>query len=307
MFQISLFTLLIGLFLFGMFLLRKGLFNLSSKKLEKSLVTLTNKPWKGLLLGIFVTSILQSSSAVSIITVGLVAAKVLSFSQSIGVILGANIGTTVTAELITLNIDSLIIPLAIMGAILLLFKKNGLRNSGLALIGISAIFGAMWGFERLATPLRGLAYIDKLFLTLDGNLFYAVVAGALLTALIQSSTATTGIMMGFLAAGTMNLDTGVAIVLGANIGTCLDAWLASLGSGREGKLTAYSHIWLNVLGVVIFYPFIGMLATIGTKLSQHPDVQLAHISVIFNVVSSLMILPFTKQFASFIEKIHGRQ
>ncbi len=303
--QLSLFILMIGLFLLGMFLLRKGLFNLSSKKLEKSLVTLTNKPWKGLLLGVIVTSILQSSSAVSIITIGLVAAKVLSFSQSIGVILGANIGTTITAELITLNIDSLIIPIAIIGAVLFLFKKNSIRNSGLAFIGISAIFGAMWGFERLATPLRGLAYIDKIFLMLDGNLLYAVVAGAFLAAIIQSSTATTGIMMGFLAAGTMNLDTGIAIVLGANIGTCLDAWLASLGSGREAKLTAYSHIWINILGVAIFYPFIGVLATIGTHLSKHPDVQLAHISVIFNVLSSLMILPFTKQFANFIEKIHG--
>lgn len=304
MFQLSLFTLLVGLFLFGMFLLRKGLFNLSSKRLEKALVTLTNKPWKGLLLGIFVTAILQSSSAVSIITIGLVAAKVISFSQSIGVILGANIGTTVTAELITLNIDSLIIPLAIFGIHLLLFKK--LRNSGLALIGIAAIFGAMWGFERLATPLRELAYIDKIFLMLDGNLFYAILAGAILTALIQSSTATTGIMMGFLAAGTLNLDTGVAIVLGANIGTCFDSWLASLGSGREGKLTAYSHIWLNVIGVALFYPFIGILASIGSNLSRYPDVQLAHISVIFNVVSSLMVLPFTKQFANFIEKVHGR-
>ena len=306
MFQLSLFTLLVGLFLFGMFLLRKGLFNLSSKKLEKALVTLTNKPWKGLLLGIFVTAILQSSSAVSIITIGLVAAKIISFTQSIGVILGANIGTTVTAEIITLNIDSLIIPLAILGVVLFLFRKNSLRNSGLALIGIAAIFGAMWGFERLATPLRELAYIDKIFLMLDGNLLYAVLAGALLTALIQSSTATTGIMMGFLAAGTLNLDTGVAIILGANIGTCFDAWLASLGSGREGKLTAYSHIWLNVIGVAVFFPFIGLLATIGSHLSKHPDVQLAHISVIFNVVSSLMVLPFTKQFANFIETIHGR-
>ncbi|RUL51761.1 Na/Pi symporter [Lysinibacillus antri] len=307
MLQLSLFILMIGLFLLGMFLLRKGLFDLSSKKLEKSLVTLTNKPWKGLLLGIVVTSILQSSSAVSIITIGLVAAKVLTFSQSIGVILGANIGTTVTAELITLNIDSFILPIAIIGAILFLFKNKTMRNSGLALIGIAAIFGAMWGFEKLATPLRGLAYIDKILLMLDGNLFYAVVAGALIAAFIQSSTATTGIMMGFLAAGSMNLDTSVAIVLGANIGTCLDAWLASLGSGRQGKLTAYAHIWLNVLGVGIFYPFIGLLATIGTHLSKYPDVQLAHISVIFNVASSLMILPFTKQFANFIERVHGRK
>lgn len=151
-----------------------------------------------------------------------------------------------------------------------------------------------------------MTFIDQLFIKLDNNLFYAVIAGALLTAIIQSSTATVGITMGFIASGVLNLDTAIAIVLGANIGTCFDAWLASIGSGKEAKLTVWSHIWLNVLGVVLFFPFIGVLAEIGTLLASRPDVQVAHISVLFNVLSSLIALPFVNKFSKFIIKVHGR-
>ncbi|WP_102348108.1 Na/Pi symporter [Bacillus sp. Marseille-P3661] len=307
MLEFFLFTLLIGLFLVGMYFLRTGLFNLSADSLKSWLVTLTDAPWKGIIVGTVITSILQSSSAVMIITIGLVAAKMLTFTQSIGIILGTNIGTTVTTELITFNIESYIIPIAIVGGILFIIKRKNIRNSGLVLLGLSAVFGAMWGFETLAAPLRDMEYINNLLLTLDSNRFYAVLAGIVLTAIIQSSTATTGIIMGFLSAGTMDLETGIAIILGANIGTCVDALIAAIGSGREAKLTAYAHTWLNVIGVFAFYPFIELLASLGTILSPHPDVQLAHISVTFNIITSLIVLPFAKPFGKLILKIHDRK
>ncbi|MBP1949313.1 Na/Pi symporter [Virgibacillus litoralis] len=308
MVQVLYFVLTLGMFLLGMYLVRTGLFNLSADKLKHWLATLTDAPWKGLILGTIVTAILQSSSAVSIIVIGLVAGQMLKFSQAIGIILGANIGTTITTEIIALDIESMIIPMAVIGAVLMLIKRNNiLRNSGIALIGLSAVFGAMWGFKTLAAPLTEMAFIDQLFLTLDNNLFLAVIAGAIICAIIQSSTATTGITMGFIATGSLNLDTAVAIVLGANIGTCFDAWLASIGAGREAKLTAWSHIWINVLGVIAFFPFIGIIANIGTMLAEHPAVQIAHISVIFNVACSLMILPFTNKLANLISKIHDRK
>ncbi len=268
---------------------------------------LTDSPWKGLLLGTVVTAILQSSSAVSIIVIGLVAGRMLTFSQSIGIILGANIGTTVTAEIIALDIDAMILPMAAIGAIMFLINRDKIRNSGMAILGLSAVFGAMWAFQELAAPLKELAIIDDIFYVLDGNLFYAVIAGAILTAVIQSSSATTGITMGFIAAGVLQLDTAVAIVLGANIGTCVDAWLASIGGGREAKLTAWSHIWLNVIGVVLFFPFIGLLAELGTHLANSPAVQVAHISVVFNVLSSLIALPFVHKFSKFIKMVHDRK
>lgn len=307
MLQILFFILTLGVFLFGMYLVRTGLYNLSAKKLKDWLAKLTDTPWKGLLLGTVVTAILQSSSAVSIIVIGLVAGGMLTFTQSIGIILGANIGTTVTTEIIALDIDSIIIPMAITGIILLLFKRKNIRNFGLAVLGLAAVFAAMWNFKELAAPLKDMAYIDQIFLSLDNNLVYAVLAGAFVTAIIQSSTATTGITMGFIATGSLSLDAAVAIVLGSNIGTCIDAWLASIGGGREARLTAWSHIWLNILGVVVFFPFIGILARIGTHLATQPAVQIAHISVIFNVACSLIALPFVKPFATFILKIHDRK
>ncbi|SET23018.1 phosphate:Na+ symporter [Oceanobacillus limi] len=306
MLQLLLFIATLGVFLIGMYLVRTGLFNLSADKLKRWLAKLTDSPWKGLLLGMVVTAILQSSSAVTIILIGLVAGRMLTFSNSIGIILGANIGTTVTTEIITLDINYLIIPLAIIGAIFLLIKKDNFRNTGMASLGLAGVFGAMWSFKSLAAPLAGLDYVNQLFLALDNNLFYAVLAGTIVCAVLQSSTTTIAITMGFIAAGAMNLETAVAIVLGANIGTCVDAWLASIGGGREARLTAWSHIWLNVLGVIAFFPLIGVLAHIGTLLAERPDVQIAHISVIFNVLSSLIALPFVNKFSNLIVKIHDR-
>ncbi|MBP2241677.1 phosphate:Na+ symporter [Cytobacillus eiseniae] len=304
--QLIFFILLVGLFIYGMTLLRSGLMNLSADSLKIWLVKLTNAPWKGVIVGTLITAVLQSSSAVMIITIGLVSARMLSFPQSIGIILGTNIGTTFTTEIITFDIEAYLIPIAIIGSILALMKKRNLRSTGFTLLGISCVFAAMRGFEYFADTLKSIEFINQLLLTLNESHLYAVLAGIVITAIIQSSTATTGIVMGFLTAGTMDLDTGIAIMLGSNIGTCVDAYLASIGSGREAKLSAYAHIWLNIIGVIIFYPFIGMLAAFGIQLASEADVQLAHISVIFNVLSSLLVLPFASLFGKFIIRLHDR-
>ncbi|RBP94089.1 phosphate:Na+ symporter [Cytobacillus firmus] len=306
MVQLLLFFLLIGLFIYGMTLLRSGLFNLSADSLKKWLAVMTNSPWKGLVIGTIVTAVLQSSSAVMIITIGMVSARMLTFPQTIGIILGTNIGTTFTTELITFNIESYIIPLAAAGSILAVLKKNSMRSTGLALLGLSAVFAAMRGFEYLAGSVKDNDMVNHWLLTLDGNYMFAVAAGIVLTAIIQSSTATTGIIMGFLTAEAMDLDTGIAIMLGSNIGTCVDAYLASIGSGKEARLTAFAHIWLNCLGVAAFYPFIHALAVLGQSASGSPDVQLAHISVLFNVISSLVVLPVANQFGRFVIRLHDR-
>ncbi|MEH6988992.1 Na/Pi symporter [Cytobacillus firmus] len=306
MVQLLLFFLLIALFIYGMTLLRSGLFNLSAGSLKNWLAAVTNSPWKGTVMGTIVTAVLQSSSAVMIITIGMVSARMLTFPQTIGIILGTNIGTTFTTELITFNIESYIVPLAAAGSILAVMKNKSLRSSGLAVLGLSAVFAAMRGFEYLAGSVKDNDMVNQWLLTLDGNYLFAVAAGIVLTAIIQSSTATTGIIMGFLTAGAMDLDTGIAIMLGSNIGTCVDAYLASIGSGKEAKLTAFAHIWLNCLGVAAFYPFIHALAVAGESAASSPDVQLAHISVLFNVLSSLLVLPFANQFGRFVIRLHGR-
>lgn len=301
-----LFILFIGLFIFGMSLLRFGLFSLSGEQLKQWLATFTDSTWKSFLAGIFITCVLQSSSAVMIITIGLIAAKMLTFSQSIGIILGTNIGTTVTTEIITFDIEAYFLPLTFLALLLLFIPQRRCQSFGIILLGLSFVFTAMSGFEYLAIPLKEMGMIDSLLIHLGNSYLLSIFAGALISGIIQSSTATIGMLMGLLSTGAMELDTAVAIMLGANIGTCMDAFIAAIGSGREAKLTAYAHIWLNVLGTAAFYPLISWLAAIGKALAQNPDAQLAHISVLFNVICSLIVLPFANSFAKLIILLHDQ-
>ncbi|MGG3469373.1 Na/Pi symporter [Neobacillus pocheonensis] len=306
MLYIILFVLCILLFIFGMTIIRFGLFNLSANKLKTWLTRLTSSPLKGMLTGTFVTALLQSSSAVMVITIGLISARIMTFPQSIGIILGTNIGTTFKTELITFNLDAILAPLAVSGAILILFKNKKARSIGMLLFGIASVFTAMKGFELLAHPLTEMEFINKFILSINDNILLSLVTGTILTAIIQSSTAMTGIAMGFLTAG-LHLDAGIAIVLGANIGTCITAIIASIGGGKESRLAAFAHVWLNVFGVLLFIPIIPILTDNASILASRVDVQLAHISVIFNVVTSLLILPFATRFGEMILFLHDKK
>lgn len=307
MLYILLFVLCILLFIFGMTIIRFGLFNLSADKLRLWLIKLTSSPLKGMVTGTFITALLQSSTAVMVITIGLISAKIMTFPQSIGIILGTNIGTTFKTELITFNLDSILVPLAIGGALLILFKNKKARSIGMLLFGIASVFTAMKGFEILAHPLTTLPFINKFILSINDSIFYSLLTGTIITAIIQSSTAMTGIAMGFLTAGLLQLNAGIAIMLGANIGTCITAIIASIGGGKESRLAAYAHVWLNVFGVLLFIPLIPILTDHAALLASHKDVQLAHISVIFNVATSLLILPFATKFGEMILFLHGKK
>ncbi|WML54103.1 Na/Pi symporter [Neobacillus sp. PS3-12] len=307
MHYIVLFIFCILLFIFGMNIIRIGLFHISAEKLKSWLIRLTSSPFKGMLTGTFITALLQSSTAVMVITIGLISAKIMTFPQSIGIILGTNIGTTFKTELITFDIDAAIVPLAVIGAILILFQNKKTRSIGMAVFGIAAVFTAMKGFAYLAQPLTSLPIVHNGLLKLNGSIIMSLLIGTILTIIIQSSTAMTGIAMGFLTAGLLKLDAGIAIMLGANIGTCITAIIASIGGGKEAKLAAYAHVWLNVFGVLLFIPLIPTLTTLAPYIASHKDVQLAHISVIFNVASSLIVLPFATRFGKMILYLHNKK
>ncbi|WHY90572.1 Na/Pi symporter [Neobacillus cucumis] len=307
MLYIILFVLCILLFIFGMTIIRFGLFNLSAEKLRTWLIKLTSTPLKGMVTGTFITALLQSSSAVMVITIGLISARIMTFPQSIGIILGTNIGTTFKTELITFDIDAILAPLAILGAFLIILKNRKARSIGMLLFGIASVFTAMKGFELLAHPLTSLSYINKFILSINDHIFFSLLTGTIITAIIQSSTAMTGIAMGFLTAGLLQLDAGIAIMLGANIGTCITAIIASIGGGKESRLAAYAHVWLNVFGVALFIPLIPYLSEHAELLASHKDVQLAHISVIFNVATSIIVLPFATKFGEMILYLHGKK
>lgn len=301
----SLFAVYITIFLFGMTVMRTGLINLSEDRLKLLLMKMTSNPFKGLIVGTVVTAILQSSSAVMVMTVGLVAASYLTFKQSVGIILGTNIGTCFTTEIIAFNITSVIIPLLIIGVILLSMKKHITYCSGCISFGLGCIFIAMEGLEKLAYPIASIpAAHNFLQLTNENNLI-AVGVGAVLSALIQSSTATTAIAMGFISDHILALPAGIGIVLGANIGTCFTAILASIGAKRPAKLVAFAHIWLNIIGVIVFFPFIDWLSSLSMSLTALPNLQLAHAGTIFNIISSFAVLPFVTLFSNFIILLHG--
>lgn len=306
MYYFLFFILFIIAFLTGMAILRIGLFNISGEKLKIWLEKLTYSPLLGLLAGTGVTAVLQSSSAVMVITIGLIAANVLSFRQSIGIILGTNIGTTFTAEFIAVDLESYTFPIFLIGMAVLFLPNFFARSIGFIFIGISLIFSAMAGFENLAAPFSTLSLAGKALNYLNSHRIESLLAGVVVTAIIQSSTAATGIIMGFLSANILSIETGIAMMLGANIGTCATALIAAVGSGKEARLCAYAHVWLNVLGAMLFFPFIEMLSYAASQIAKQPDVQLAHASVIFNVLVSLLVLPFAEKFGSFIIRMHGK-
>lgn len=287
-----------------MTVLRIGLYQLSYRNMKLLIERYADNPFKGMIAGIVVTSILQSSSCTMVIAIGLVAVGVLNFKQSIGIILGANIGTTVTAELLTFSNAIPLWPLLILGAALLLIPKQTWFGAGGIVFGLGCIFVALNGFESLAEPLKQFPIIEESLVFTNDFPNASILIGTVMTAIIQSSTAATGISMSFLNEGVFSLPSAIGIMLGANIGTCITAWVASLGSNREARLVAMAHIWLNVLGVLLFAPFIDELAALSQWLSDEPAQQLAHISVVFNVLSSLIVLPFVHHFTRFVMFIH---
>lgn len=306
MVYLLLFIVFLAVFIGGMTLLRKGLFELSASRMKNWLALMTDTPIKGMIAGMTVTALLHSSSAVMVITIGLISAGLLRFSQSIGIILGSNIGTTFTLEIITFNIDAFIVPFAIIGAILLVFRNRTWQNLGAISFGIAAIFAAMRGFTFLADPVTSLPAVEHALANLNNSHWISIFTGTIVTGMIQSSTAMTGIVMGFLSEGTLSMDSAIAAMLGANIGTCITALLASIGAGKEARLTAFAHVWLNIAGAALFFPFIGEIAALAPLTAERPDVQLAHVSVIYNLIASLLVLPVAEKFGVMIEVIHGK-
>ncbi|WP_138415710.1 Na/Pi symporter [Aquibacillus sediminis] len=306
----DLFTLtavFLTLFFLGMSILRAGLYQLSYQKMERFLATFTKNIYLGILTGTVTTAILQSSSLVMILTIGLVSVGALSFKQSLGVLLGANIGTTITGEMMTISDYVPEVTFIIIGSMLLLTKHRLLFGIGAILAGLGSIFVALDGFESLANLISPMPIVNDAIQHAEQQPSIGAIVGTIVSGVIQSSSATIGITMSFLYEGLINLAPAIAIMLGANIGTCITAYIAAIGLKNEAKLVAMAHIWFNIIGVVAFLPFLDLLTEIAKQLSIHPREQLAHISVLFNVASLLLFLPFIHRFENFITRIHGKK
>ncbi|MDO5026791.1 MAG: Na/Pi cotransporter family protein [Tissierellia bacterium] len=285
----------LALFLYGMDQMGKGLKLLAGNKLEKILEKLTNNKIMGILVGALVTAIIQSSSATTVITVGFVNSEILTLSQAVNIILGANIGTTVTGFLLTLDIDLIAPLIAFAGMFMQIFiKKRKYRYTGVMLFGFGALFMGMNIMGSAVFPLsESQTFVN--ILTRAKNPIIGIIIGALFTALIQSSSATTGILITLANNGLMTFDSAFYLVLGQNIGTCINSVLASLGANKNAKRVAFTHVSFNLIGTFIFtvvssvFPLIPLLSRLSPVIAE----QIAFMHIIFNVSTTIILVPFT--------------
>ncbi|SCA86822.1 Na/Pi cotransporter II-related [Bacillus glycinifermentans] len=295
-----LFVFLIVLFLAGMSMLRRGLISLAFEEIEKRLLFFTDHPLKAFFVSIVFTGILQSSSAFMVIVIGFVSVGALSFKRSIPLILGTNIGSTFTTEFLAVKLEFLVVFLFALGALLLITRKSPFQNAGVSMIGLGVIFFCINGFSRLAVPLSRLdsgAYIVHL---VEHSTINAFMIGTVLTAIIHSSSACIGILMSFMDQGVIGLTEAMSVVLGSNIGTCITAVMASVKGGTAARQTAYAHVVFNLIGAAAAYPALSSITGLISGLSESPAQQIAHFSLLFNVVTAVLFLPLTNVFHSFI-------
>lgn len=302
---ITLFAIYIALFLFGITVMRHGLMLRFNRIMPEIFHTFVDRPWKGLIIGTLAATVLQSSTAVMVITVGLVAAKVLSFYYSIGIMLGANIGTVATLEILAYDLSSLGLPFLIAGVVFMFSNSEKLFSAGCLFFGFGMMIVAMTGFESLAVHLSSITIVHDWLNQAGQYNSVGVIAGVILSGIIQSSSAVTAMAMSFMNEGVLSLPSAVAIMLGANIGTCVTALLASIGASKEAKLAAFAHMWVNVGGVLLLLPFIDIFSSLVSATAVSPGRQLAHAAFIFNAASSFLFLPLAKPFSRFIEWMHG--
>ncbi|KKB74608.1 MULTISPECIES: Na/Pi symporter [Bacillus] len=300
MMMFILFVFLIVLFLAGMSMLRRGLISLAFEEIEKRLLFFTDHPLKAFFVSIVFTGILQSSSAFMVIVIGFVSVGALSFKRSIPLILGTNIGSTFTTEFLAVKLEFLVVFLFALGALLLITRKSPFQNAGVSMIGLGVIFFCINGFSRLAVPLSRLdsgAYIVHL---VEHSTINAFMIGTVLTAIIHSSSACIGILMSFMDQGVIGLTEAMSVVLGSNIGTCITAVMASVKGGTAARQTAYAHVVFNLIGAAAAYPALSSITGLISGLSESPAQQIAHFSLLFNVVTAVLFLPLTNVFHSFI-------
>ena len=290
----------LALFLLGLDQLTHAMKKLAGGGLRVVLGTMTANRFSGALSGAVVTAAVNSSSVTTVLLVGFVSAGVLDLSRSVAVILGANIGSTVTAQLVAFDLGA--VALAAIGSGFLLraiSRGDRLRLIGELILGLGMIFHGMALMGQAMEPLRSYDPFLELLSHMENPLL-GTLAGAVFTALVQSSAATTGIAITLAAAGVLPLTAGIALVLGANIGTCLTAIIAAIGKPIAALRVAVVHVTFNVIGVILWLPLIGLLAAIATWLAGEqgtPARQLANAHTCFNVINTLLFLPFTTQLA----------
>jgi len=294
----------LGLFIFGIHLMGTGLHKAAGDRMRKVLAALTTTPFIGMLVGLGVTSIIQSSSATTVMLVGFVNAGLMTLKQALGVIYGANIGTTVTAQLIAFKLTDYALPIIGVGMAMNLFaRKKFYKNIGEFLFGFGILFLGLNVLTGSVKPFGGSESVRNAFIIFSKSPVSGVVTGMIVTAIIQSSSVTTGLVLALASVGLIDLKGAIPLILGCNIGTCVTALLASIGTTISARRTAVAHIAFNVTGVLLFLPFIPYYQNLVGITSSDVMRQCANAHTMFNVTMTLFFLPLTALLARTVEKV----
>lgn len=307
----------LSLFLYGMDKMSESLKAVAGDKMKDILALLSNNRVMGILTGALVTAVIQSSSVTTVMLVGFVSAGLMSLTQTIGIIMGSNIGTTITAQIIAFKVTKFALLLVAVGfGMLFVSKKEKMNHYGYMIMGLGLIFFGMSVMSDAMKPLRSFQPFLEL-MTQMSNPVMGILVAAIFTALIQSSSATTGVVLVLAMQGLITLKAGIALSFGANIGTCVTAFLATIGKPREALRVSIVHMLFNVTGVIIFLPFIGFLEDFVIKISPSTPEglsgmealavtiprQIANAHTIFNLSCCIIFLPFVPLIANFVLKI----
>ena len=298
----------LGLFLYSIKTMGDGLQQAAGDRLRYYIDKYTSNPFLGVLVGIVVTALIQSSTGVTVITVGLVSASLLTLRQAIGIIMGANIGTTVTSFIIGFKLGEYALPLIFLGTMFLFFTKNRTANNiGRILFGVGGIFYALNLISAGMSPLKDLPQFKEYMVTLGQNPILGVVAGAVITVLIQASSATIGILQGLYAGGFLDLKGALPVLFGDNIGTTLTVIIAAAGANVSAKRVAATHVTFNVLGtilcLILLGPFTAMIEYFQALLHLSPEMTIAFSHGAFNVSNTIVQFPFIGALAYFVTKL----
>ena len=296
----------LALFLYGMQMMSDGLEKAAGDRLKTILEKLTSNRILGVIVGAVITAIIQSSSATTVMVVGFVNARLMSLQQAVWIIMGANIGTTITGQLVALNVSEIAPLIAFAGVVLIVFLKNPkFHYFGSIIAGLGILFIGMDMMSTAMEPLRESETFISL-ITNFSNPVIGILVGAVFTAIIQSSSASVGILQALARSGLIGLDGAVFVLFGQNIGTCITAVLASIGTGREAKQTTIIHLSFNIIGTIIFTTVCLLTPLTTIVAGWSPDnaaQQIANMHTLFNVVTTLLLLPFGTYLAAFAQHI----
>lgn len=298
----------LGIFLFAIKYMGDGLQKAAGDRLRSILDRFTTNPFMGVLVGIIVTVLIQSSSGTTVITVGLVSAGFMTLRQAIGVIMGANIGTTITAFIIGLDVGAYALPIMALGAILIFFfKKNTVKNFGEVVFGFGGLFLGLELMSEGMKPLRSLSAFADFTVSMADHPILGVVAGTVFTLIVQSSSATVGILQGLYAENLVSLQAALPILFGDNIGTTITAVLAAIGASVAARRAAAAHVLFNIVGTIVFmillYPFTLYVEWISDVLALESKMQIAFAHGTFNVVNTVLQFPLIGAWALLVTKV----